>query len=136
MHNLMKYVCDELEEIDSKAKKGKLAQGEMEYTKDLVDLKKNLLKIEKLSEGGNYSNAGQSYRNSYADDRYNDGNSYVRSMGYSRDGEYGNVYARDDYSMRSSYGNLEKHLEDMARQEHDMGKRRKIENFLDELKRM
>ena len=45
MHKLMEYVCNELEELESKAdKEGKLSAAEIEYADKLTHIKKNLLR--------------------------------------------------------------------------------------------
>ena len=104
MHKLMEFVCDELEELERKAAKdGKLSRTDLEAVKELTEVKKNILKIEMLSEESEYSNAmggysrrgGYSKRGSYADGRsYMDG-SYADG-GYSSDGNY----VRPDGSYR------------------------------------
>lgn len=115
MHKLMEYVCDELEELERKvAKDGKLTKTDFETAKDLSELKKNILKIDMLSENSEYSMGrgmdgysrrmsyrdGGSYRGSYADSSYADGEyraadgvrNYVRPDGSYADG--GSSYAR------------------------------------------
>ena len=109
MHKLMEFVCDELEELERKvAKEGKLSKTDFETAKDLTELKKNILKVEMLSEDGGYSNRGMggysrrgmsyrggSYRGSYADEGSYDDGSYA-DVGYSSDGNY----VRPDGSYR------------------------------------
>lgn len=87
MHKLLEYVCDEMEELESKADKGKLSMAEMQYLDTLAHTKKNLLKADEMM-GEGYSEDG-SYRGSY--DR--GGNSY--------DGSY-----RGDRTYNSSYGSM------------------------------
>lgn len=93
MHKLIKYACEELEELERKADKGgKLSMTELQYADTLAHLKKNLLKSEEM-EGGEeeYSMRGYSRRmsgaeggshrgGSYDDESYADGR-YVRPDG-------------------------------------------------------
>ena len=106
MHKLMEFVCDELEELERKAAKdGKLSRTDLEDVKNLTEVKKNILKIEMLSEESEYSNAmsgysrrdGYSRRGSYAGGSYADGGSYG-DMSYADDGR--NDFIRPDGSYR------------------------------------
>ena len=92
MHKLMKYICDELEELERKVgKDGKLSMAEIEYADKLAHMKKNLLKAEEMWEDSEYNeDGGSSYRG---------GSSYVdgENMQYRRGGSYrrdGSSYAR------------------------------------------
>lgn len=111
MHKLMNYVCDELEDIEKKADKGKLSMSEIEYADKLASLKQNILKSDKLMDEG-YS--GDSHMDGYSNRMYpysmNEGMSYARGRGSnarrdsmgrysSDDGRYSD-YSRDDYSER------------------------------------
>lgn len=75
MHKLIDYICDELDELEKKADKGKLSMTELQYVDLLAHAKKNLLTADAMME---------------ADDAYSNGYSYARdrkrdSMGrYSR----------------------------------------------------
>lgn len=94
MHKLINYICDELDELERKADKGKLSMAEIQYGDMLAHFKKNLLKAEEMSDEGYsermYPMRGRAYDDgrSYGDRSYNDGRSYARrrdSMGrYSR----------------------------------------------------
>lgn len=56
MHELMKYICDELEELERKAaKEGKLSMAEIQYGDTLAHFKKNLLKSEEMWDESEYS---------------------------------------------------------------------------------
>ena len=88
MHKLMEFVCDELEELEHKvAKEGKLSRTDLEDVKNLSEVKKNILKIEMLSEGSEYSNAmgGYSRRDGYS-----------RRMSYADGGSYGDMSYADE----------------------------------------
>lgn len=90
MHKLIDFVCDELEDIESKASKGELSISDVQYADTLAHLKKNLLKSEEMMEefDEGYSSEmrpidgtmrGGSYRGgSY---RYDGGMSYARGRG-------------------------------------------------------
>lgn len=105
MHKLLDYVCDEMDDLEKKAEKGKLSMSEIEYADKLAHLKKNILRADELMDEG-YS--GDSYRMyPYS---MNDGMSYARGRGSnarrdsmgrysSDDGRYSD-YSRDDYSDR------------------------------------
>lgn len=87
MHKLIDYICDELDELERKADKGKLSMAEIQYGDTLAHMKKNLMKAEEMSGEAGYSGRMRSYGR--MDGRsYDDGRSYARrrdSMGrYSR----------------------------------------------------
>jgi hypothetical protein len=78
MHKLLDYICTELESLEDKAdRNGSLTMTEIQYADTLLHMKKNLLKSEELSEGGDYgrsygargrgSNARRDSRGRYAD---------------------------------------------------------------------
>lgn len=52
MDKLLNYVCDELEELEHKADKGKLSAAEIQYGDTLAHLKKNLLTADAMMEEG------------------------------------------------------------------------------------
>lgn len=88
MHKLMNYVCDELDELEKKADKGKLSMSEIEYADKLAHLKKNILRADELMDEG-YSGETRMYP--YSMD-------YSRSRRDSR-GRYSRDYSRDDGFM-------------------------------------
>lgn len=56
MHELMEYICGELEELERKAsKEGKLSAAEIQYGDTLAHFKKNLLKSEEMWDDSEYS---------------------------------------------------------------------------------
>lgn len=96
MHNLISYICDELEEYERKAEDGRLSTSDIEIIDKLAHIKKSLLASEEMDnrsyESGRRSYDGGMRRNSNARGRY-----YAKrdSMGrYTRDGGYS--YADDE----------------------------------------
>ena len=138
MHKLMEYVCDELEELEKKADKGKLSMSEIEYADKLAHLKKNLLRSEELMEDG-YS--GDNYS------RYDGGMSFARGRGsnanrdsrgrYSSDRGYSqrgySRYSRDNYAMddESVIQELRSLMNEVP--EH---KKQKFQRFISEMEQM
>ena len=131
MHKLMEFVCDELEELERKAAKdGKLSRTDLEDVKNLTEVKKNILKIEMLSDESEYSNAmggysrrgnysrrmsyadgGGSYGDmSYADDGMGD---FVRPDGSYRDGGMSYARGRGRYAKRDSMGRYSRANDEM-----------------------
>lgn len=100
---LMDYVCEELEEVERDG----LKAGNLDSTNKLVNIKKNLMKIEKM-EG---EMDGYSMDDGYwtAEGRYDDGMRSYRG-GYSRPGNMGGYssarrgmhYVRGHYSRADS----------------------------------
>ena len=157
MHKLMEFVCDELEELERKAAKdGKLSRTDLEDVKNLTEVKKNILKIDMLSDESEYSNAmgysrrGYSRRGSYADGMsyrdmsYADGRSYandgsdnfVRPDGSYKDGGMSYARGRGAGAKRDSMGRYSRaedetimqleQLMDTAQDEHTRKEIRKI----------
>jgi hypothetical protein len=95
MHKLIKYACEELEDLERKVDKGgKLSMQEIEYGDLLAHFKKNLMKCEEMEDGEiEYSGRGYSRRMSYAD-----GGSYADGSYSERD------YVRPDGSYARGRG--------------------------------
>ena len=98
---LYDYVCDELQEVE----KDGLKASNLDSTDKLVNIKKNLLKIEKLEDEG-YSMDGGYWT---AEGSYADGmDSNMRNYSGARRGEHWvrGHYSRDGYRMndRRMYG--------------------------------
>ena len=55
MDKLIDHICDELEELEHKADKGKLSMAEMQYVDMLAHAKKNLLKGDEMMDGESYA---------------------------------------------------------------------------------
>lgn len=78
MHKLIEYICEELEDLETKVDRGgRLSMQEVEYMDTLAHTKKNLLKAEEM--GDEYSMDGMSMR----------GGSYARRGGYRGSNQYG-----------------------------------------------
>lgn len=112
MDDIMDKVCDELEDAAEKlSRDGKISMSDLEKLGELIDIKKNLLKIEMLEDGG-YSQAGDwEARGRFGDRPYDEGgNSYARgqrrdSRGrYSREGHGGRDMMRDGRGRYSRDG--------------------------------
>lgn len=93
MHNLYNLTCEELEKLDRKAGMGDLSPAEFEKMSDLIETKKDMLKIGEMEDGSSYamrSNRGAnydgSYMGSYARNRDRMGR-YSSERGYSRDSD-------------------------------------------------
>ena len=133
MKALMDYICDEIDELERKADKGKLSMAEVQYLDTLAHTKKNLLKAEEMSggySGGMYPVYGHTYNEgrSYADGRtYNDGRSYARrrdSMGrYSR-----------GYSMANE--DMMDELRDLMEKAPDEMTKKEFRKFIDKIESM
>lgn len=85
MHKIMEYVCKEMEDLEKKIEKnGGLNLSDMQYLDTLAHTKKNLLKVEEMSDEGSYRNSYRRMDGSYAD----------RGM----DGSYRGSYAEPMYA--------------------------------------
>lgn len=93
MHKLIDYVCDEMEELEKKAEKGKLSMSEIEYADKLAHLKKNILRADELIDEG-YS--GDNYSTRYYP--YSMDNSY-RGRGANARRDSMGRYSMDDDSI-------------------------------------
>lgn len=102
MHKLIDYICDEMEELERKADKGKLSMAEVQYADMLAHLKKNILTSDAMMEADDeYSNdGGMSYARGRSG-RYTTG----RRM-------YDSGYSRDKDDMVSQLKNMERNADD------------------------
>lgn len=112
MHKMIEYVCEELDALEKKAAKGSMSAAEIEYADKLANLKKNLLKSDKLyaemeedgeyigamrgGMGGNMGIMGGSYA------RGSRGGNRGSNRGGSYEGNYEGSYARGDGRGRGS----------------------------------
>lgn len=112
MHNLYNLTCEELEKLDKKAGMGDLSPAEFERMSDLIEAKKDMLKIGEMEDMGGSSfarggNRGGSYGSynmgSYDDMSYARGDGRGRGRNARRDsmGRYSSErgYSRDDELM-------------------------------------
>lgn len=128
MHKLIDYICDELEELERKADKGKLSMAEVQYGDMLAHFKKNLLKAEEMSEEG-YSNRGY-----YGDERgysrrYDDGRSYARGRKRDSMGRYSRGYSMATDEMTAE-------LRDMMKDAPDDRTRMEFQRFIEKIESM
>lgn len=123
MHKLIDYICDELDELEKKADKGKLSMSEIEYADKLAHLKKNILRADELMDEG-YS----------GDYRYDDGMSYARGRNAKRDSR--GRYSSDGYSRYSRYSmdddSVMQELKDLMNRVPDH-KRQRFQRFISEM---
>lgn len=115
MHKLYEYACAELKELEKKTDKG-LSMSELEYADKLTELKKNILKIEMLEDGSEYSEEHPMHRMSYG-----------RSRTPKRDSRYSM-----EYSMAAD--DVIRQLEDMMDTAPDERSRKKIRELIAEMK--
>ena len=140
MDKLIKFVCDELDDLERKVSKdGKLSMAEVEYMNKLAHTKKNLLKADEMSEEG-YS--GMMYPRYYGDDRmdgrsyrdgrsYNDGRSYARGRNARRDsmGRYSRGYSMANDDMVDE-------LHELMEKAPDEMTKREFKKFIDKIETM
>jgi len=128
MHKLIDYICDEMEELERKAEKGKLSMAEVQYADMLAHLKKNILTSDAMMEEDEYSNEG--------------GNSYARGDGRGRGrnarrdsmGRYSSRMYYDDNSNDRGYSrDMMSQLRDMERNAEDEESRRMIKNWMKQI---
>lgn len=127
------FVCNELKDLDDKARKGEVSLSDVQYADLLEHYKKSVLTNEAM--GGGYSGR---YMRSYADGRdnrggnsyYDDGVSYAR--GRKRDSM--GRYSRRGYSYAEEMDGM---MDDLREMMPDMPaeKQRTIQRLMDELKR-
>lgn len=130
MHDLINFACEELEELERKAKDKKMSMSDVQYADMLAHMKKNLLAAE-----GMIGSSRRSYENSY--------NSYAR-MG--RDGDGDGRYSEDNfryspnrggsynYSGMNSRHSMVDTLEHMAQAAVDEHERRVLMDCMNKLK--
>lgn len=122
MHKLIDYICDELDELERKADKGKLSMAEIQYGDTLAHMKKNLMKAEEMSGEAGYSGRMRSYGRPY-----DEGRSYARkrdSMGrYSR-----------GYSMAAD--EMVSELRDLMKDAPDDRTRMEFQRFIERIEAM
>lgn len=138
MDKLIEYICDELEELERKAEKGKLSMAEVQYGDMLAHFKKNILTSDAMMEDGEYSNESGSYargergrgRNARRDSmgRYSSRRSY--EDGSMRDNR-GRSY--DGYSRDDAREDLRMELHEMEQDAGDEETKRMIKKWIKQL---
>lgn len=131
-HNLCEYIKDELKELDRKAASGKLSMQELEYADKLAHMKKSLLTVDAMENPEEY------YGNDYSN---------YRNENYSEHGEYG-ARGRGSNARRDSMGryaarsrmyrddDMMGELHELMERAPDERTRRKIEEFISEMKKV
>ena len=131
MHKLLEYVCDEMDELEQKAEKGKLSMAEMQYLDTLAHTKKNLLKSDEMM-GEGYSEDGDymgDYRGSYNRGSYDmGGRTYDGSMARGRN-------ARRD-SMGRYSRDMADELRNMMERTNDERTRQEFQKFIQKIEQM
>lgn len=126
MDKLIDYICDELEELEHKADKGKLSMAEMQYVDMLAHAKKNLLKADEMSSGESYM--------------YDDGRMMPRYSNARGRGRNARRDSRGRYSSESRYamdtGHMINELHDMMEDAPDEKTRMEFQKFIDKMERM
>jgi hypothetical protein len=122
----MKFICDELDELERKIDKGKLSMAEVQYADVLAHLKKDLLTSEAMESEGEYSRDDGSYKGySYRRGRDGMGRYTSRDSHYYDDSSRG--YSRDNNEMLYR-------LEEMKKNAKDDDARHMIDNWIGQLK--
>ena len=129
MHKLIDYICDELEELERKADKGKLSMAEVQYGDMLAHFKKNLLKADEMSDYSNGYDEGYSRRTRMS---YNDGRSYGDDS-YARRRDSRGRYSRG-YSMATEEMTAE--LRDLMKEAPDDRTRMEFQRFIEKIESM
>jgi len=137
--NFYEFVCDELKDLDEKAKRGDVSMTDVQYADILEHYKKSYLTNDAM-EGAGYSNRYMPYHGGYAyADGEMGGNSYAGRMNAKRDsmGRYsrnrGNSYGGNGYSYAEDMEATKDEMRELAQkmpEEH----RRKIERALDDMR--
>lgn len=138
MDKLIKFVCDELDDLERKvSKEGKLSMAEVEYMDKLAHTKKNLLKSDEMYEQG-YS--GMMYPRYYGDDgsyadgrSRNGGRSYARGRGRNARRDSMGRYSRG-YSMAAD--DMVEELRDLMEDAPDEKTRMEFEKFIRKVESM
>jgi hypothetical protein len=138
MDKLIDYVCDELDELEKKAAKGKLSAAEVQYGDVLAHFKKNLLTADAMEEG--YSNTY--YRDDEPSNGSYRGSSYARGRGTNARRDSMGRYSSRGYSRRYSRGYSEA-VDDMVGQLQTMmdeapndEMRKEIQRLMDKMQSM
>lgn len=138
MDKLIDYVCDELDELEKKAAKGKLSAAEVQYGDVLAHFKKNLLTADAMEEG--YSNTY--YRDGEPSNGSYRGSSYARGRGSNARRDSLGRYSSRGYSRRYSRGYSEA-VDDMLGQLQTMmdeapndEMRKEIQRLMDKMQSM
>lgn len=143
MDIILDKICDELEEAAEKIKRqGKMSAAELKEIGDMIDVKKNILKVEMLEDGG-YSQAGDWEAMGRMNGTYGRGNTYERGNSYANRGEHWvrGHYSRADRDSLGRYSraggeDLIEHIEMMMDEAETPKEKELIRRFKKELERL
>lgn len=107
MHKFLEKIKKEIKELEEKPS---LSMGEWQRIQMLTEIKKNILKIQMLEEGGSSYDADESYERGYSERRMRDARGRYRSSyeggSYGGDSYEGGPYRGGAYEG-GSYGDYE-----------------------------
>ena len=127
MHDLINFACEELEDLERKAKDKKMSMSDVQYADMLAHLKKNLLASE-----GMMGSSRRSYDNSYARmGRDGDGDGRYSEDNFRYSPNRGGSY---NYSGMNSRHSMVDTLEQMAQAAVDEHERRVLMDCMNKLK--
>ena len=127
MHDLINFACEELEDLERKAKDKKMSMSDVQYADMLAHLKKNLLASE-----GMMGSSRRSYDNSYARmGRDGDGDGRYSEDNFRYSPHRGGSY---NYSGMNSRHSMVDTLEQMAQAAVDEHERRVLMDCMNKLK--
>ena len=137
MHdNIYTFVCDELEELDKKAKNGKLSMTEMQYADLLAHYKKSALTNEAMEESGYSGYYPMGNDRSDGMGGWND-NSYARGRGRNARRDSMGRYSSDGYSRGYSRdGGLSEELRGLMQDAPNEQIRSEIQRLVEKIDRM
>lgn len=130
MHELFNYVCDELKDLEKKAKQNGLTMQEIQYGDTLAHFGKNLEKI--MDEEDGYS--GGMIRDGRGSYRWDDGMSYARGRGRNAKRDSMGRYSSEGYSRAAD--EMADRMRSFAQDAPDDRTRREIEQMADRMETM
>lgn len=135
MDKLIDYICEELEELEHKADKGKLSMAEMQYVDMLAHAKKNLLKGEEMMDGESYMYDDGRMMPVYSRERDSrDGMSNARGRGRNARRDSRGRYSSGRYAMDA--GHMIDELRDLMEDAPDERTKMEFQKFIDKMERM
>lgn len=155
MDKLIDYICEELEEYEKKAEKGKLSMAEIQYVDLLAHTKKNLLKGEEMMDGESYAyesyarerggrggrggNRGGGGRSNAYEGRSNESYEYMNARGGRGRGRNARRDSRGRYSSENyamDAGEMIEELRDLMEDAPDERTRMEFQRFIQKMEQM